>query len=140
MQVTVTRVICNSCGSTHALLPAFIVPYKTFTLQSILYVTENAIKTSVLKLSEKLKISVELIYSFIALLTGFFCYADSLNREEYKTKNFNKKYFLNNCIAICDDEFCIKFFYRYKWVFLMTKFQNKRPPPITIGVNLIAST
>ena len=29
-KVTVTRVICNSCGSTHALLPSFIVPYKIF--------------------------------------------------------------------------------------------------------------
>lgn len=135
--VSVTRVICNSCGATHALLPDFIVPYKSFSRDSILYVVTNAVSSSVLKVSEKLSISMELIYSFIAIILGFFNYVDSLNREQNYQKNFNKNYFLLNCLIICNDEFDIKFFDRYKWIFLMTKFQNKKPPPITVGVNLI---
>ncbi len=139
-QVSVTRVICNSCGSTHALLPSFIVPYKIFSLDSILYTVQNSMRSSVIVLSEKLKISFELIYSFIALISGFFNYVDSLNREQNQFKNFNHDYFLLNCLSICDQKFNINFFYRYKWIFLMTKFQNQKSPPITIGVNLIAST
>ena len=135
-QVSVTRVICNSCGSTHALLPAFIVPYKIFSLDSILYVVQNSMLSSVIALSEKLKISIALIYSFIALILGFFCHVDSLNREQNQYNNFNKTYFLLNCLTICDQEFNINFFYRYKWIFLMTKFQNQTSPPITIGINL----
>jgi hypothetical protein len=138
--VCVTRVICNSCGATHALLPDFIAPYKTFSRDSILYVVASAAASSVLKVSEKLSISMELIYSFIAIVLGFFNYADSLNREQNFQKNFNENYFLLNCLTICNAEFDLKFFNRYKWIFLMTKFQNKKPPPITIGVNLIAST
>ena len=135
-QVKVTRVICNSCGSTHALLPAFIVPYKIFSLDSILYVVQNSMLSSVIALSEKLKISIALIYSFIALILGFFCHVDSLNREQNQYKDFNKTYFLLNCLTICNQEFNINFFNRYKWIFLMTKFQNQTSPPITIGINL----
>lgn len=139
-QVSVTRVICNSCGSTHALLPSFIVPYKIFSLDSILYVVQNSMLSSVIELSEKLKISFELIYSFIALTIGFFYHVDSLNREQNQYKNFNQNYFLLNCLTICDQKFNINFFNRYKWIFLMTKFQYQKSPPITIGINLIAST
>lgn len=139
-RVTVTRVICNSCGSTHALLPSFVIPYKIFSRESFLYVVFQACSTSVLKISEKLNISFQLIYSFIALVLSFFPYADSLNREQPLYKNLNQTYFVLNCLVICDTNFNINFFKRYKWIFLMTKFQNKKPPPLTIGVNLIAST
>lgn len=139
-KVTVTRVICNSCGSTHALLPNFIVPYKIFSRESVLYVVSQAFSTSVLKVSKKISISFQLIYSFIALVLSFFSYVDSINREQPLYKNLNQTYFALNCLVICDTNFNINFFKRYKWIFLMTKFQNKKPPPLTIGVNLIAST
>lgn len=139
-KVTVTRVICNSCGSTHALLPIFVVPYKIFSRDSFLYVVSQAYSTSVLKTAEKLSLSFQLIYSFIATVLSFFPYIDSLNREKSLYKNFNKTYFILNCLAICDENFYLYFFKRYLWIFLMTKLQNKKPPPFTIGVNLIAST
>lgn len=139
-KVTVSRAICNSCGSTHALLPSFIVPYKIFSQESILYVVSQAYSTSVLRLSEKLNTSFQFIYSMIALVLSFFMYADSLNREQQLYKNFNQTYFVFNCLVICDNNFNLNFFKRYKWLFLMSKFQFKKPPPLTIGVNLIAST
>ena len=139
-KITVTRVICNSCGSTHALLPNFIVPYKIFSRESILYVVENSLSSSVLKIAEKMNLSIQLIYSFITLVLSFFNYADSLNRSQSSHHNFNEKYFIENCLEICDEKFCVDFFNRYIWIFLMTKFQNEKPPPLTIGVNLISST
>lgn len=139
-KVTVTRVICNSCGSTHALLPSFIVPYKIFSRESFLYAVSQAYSTSVLKTSKKLNISFQLIYSFISLVLSFFPYVDSLNRDKPFYKNLSQTYFALNCLLTCDSNFNINFFKRYKWIFLMTKFQNKKAPPLTIGVNLIVST
>ena len=134
-KVSVSRAICNSCGSTHALLPSFIVPYRIFSMWSILYVISKAFSSSVTFFSQKLNISIELIYSFLALILSFFDFADSLNREYNFFCNFNKKYFILNCFSICDDKFCISFFYRYKWLFLMSKFRNIKPPPIYISIN-----
>ena len=48
-KVIVTRVICNSCGATHSLLPSFIVPYKIFSCDSILNVVSEVSTTSVIK-------------------------------------------------------------------------------------------
>lgn len=139
-KVTVTRVICNSCGSTHALLPRFIVPYKIYSFESILYTVSYAYSTSVLKTAEKLNLSFQLIYSFIFTFVSFFNHADSLNREKHTYNNFNQAYFFLNCLDICNESFYSEFFKRYMWIFLMTKFRNKKPPPITIGINFIAST
>ena len=139
-KVSITRVICNSCGSTHALLPNFIIPYKIFSRESILYIITEAMSSSILKTAQKLNISFQLIYSFFALILSFFSYADSLNREQSLYKNFDKTYFTLNCLIICNENFNVNFFERYKWIFLMSKFQNKKPPPVYIGVNLMAST
>lgn len=139
-KVSVARVICNSCGSTHALLPNFIIPYKIFSRESILNVVSSASSSSVPKTAEKLNISFQLIYSFFALILSFFSYVDSLNREQSLYQNFDKTYFTLNCLVICDDDFCVNFFKHYKWIFLMTKFQNIKPPPINIGINLMPST
>lgn len=134
-KVSITRVICNSCGSTHALLPNFIVPYKIFSRESFLYSVSQACATSVITIAEKLGLSFQLIYSFIALVLSFFHHADSLNRHENLYENFSQEYFSLNCLTLCDNSFGIKFFYRYSWIFLMTKFQNIEAPPVSIGIN-----
>ena len=139
-RVSVTRVRCNSCKSTHALLPNFIVPYKNFSFESILNIVTEACSSSVLKTAEKLQLSYQLIYSFINLLLLFFNYIDSLNREKELYSNFNKSFYLKNCLKICNINFKIIFFNRYKWIFLMTKCRNKLSPPFTIELNLIIST
>ena len=139
-KVRVTRVICKSCNSTHALIPDFIVPYKIYSRESILGLVEESATCPITKLSNQAEATIQLIYSFIHLVLSFFNQADSLNREQNWHKNFNEEYFISNCVEICNEKFNIKFFKRYKWIFLMTKFQNTTSPPIHIGVNLIAST
>lgn len=136
-RVRVTRVICKSCGSTHALLPNFLVPYKIYTRDSILATIAESLNSSAIKVAEMVEASMQLVYAFIQLLLGFFPHADSLNREQNWYENFNEEYFLLKCVEICNQDFDIKFFERYKWIFLMTKFQNMKSPPIVIGVNLI---
>jgi len=36
--LTITRVICRSCGRTHALLPAWLVPYSRISLDDHVYI------------------------------------------------------------------------------------------------------
>ena len=128
-KVTVSRVICNSCGSTHALLPDFIVPYRITSRGSILYIVSTAMSTSVLKTAEKFNISFQQIYAFIALVLSFYAYADSLNKQLNLSNNFNKKYYVLNCVTFCDVNFNINYFKHNKWIFLMKAFQNKTSPP-----------
>src|SRR5574344_2435185 len=140
--VNITRVKCNSCNSTHALLPSFLVPYKIFTSESILNIITSATKTSVLKTAELLKISYELIYYYIALLIAFWSDLVILNNEkEYiHRKNFDKIYLFNNCLNFCNANFKSDFLHFFKWCFLMSKFRNTLSCKIYIGTSIFAST
>lgn len=132
--LTVTRVICNSCGQTHACLPNFIIPYKIISRDTILSFVFQSSHTTVLKVAEKLQISFQLIYYYLDIFMSFFAQVDLLNNEKNFTKNFNKKYFTQNCIKLCNDEFMRQYFLHYNWIFLMTKFRNTTSPPIHIGL------
>ena len=133
--VSVNRVICNSCGSTHALLPSFIVPYKTFSRYSILHIVAEISSSSIAKVAEKFQLSFQLVLSFFAIFMSFFHFVDSLNRQENLYQNFDETFFKLHSLLFCDDKFALLFFKRYKWIFLMTKFRNIKSPPIFIGVS-----
>lgn len=136
--ISITRVICNSCGSTHALLPDFIVPYKTFSFDSIIYIIAEVASSSAYQVANKLNLSFQFIYSLIAIFTLFFPQISLLQRQtnfHNQTTNFDIQYFSLNCINICDDSFLQLYFVYYHWVFLMTKFRNISVPSIYIGTN-----
>ena len=136
--LSVTRAICNSCGSTHALLPDFIVPYKTFSFNSIIYIIAEVASSSAYQVANKFNFSFQFVYSIIALLVLFFPQISLLKRQtnfHKQNTNFDVQYFSLNCINICDDDFLQLFFIYYHWAFLMTKFRNIPAPPINIGAN-----
>lgn len=45
--IKIQRLKCKNCNKTHALLPSFIVPYKTFALDIILHTLSNISSLSV---------------------------------------------------------------------------------------------
>ena len=138
-KVSITRVKCNSCNATHALLPSFVVPYKTYSLESFLYVVSQARSSSAIKVAEALNLSFQLIYYFIATVLSFFNHADSLNREQGLYKNFDRTYFALHCLSICDANFKIMYFNRYQWLFLMTKFQINKPPDLVVDIYIMTN-
>ena len=71
-KVVVQRVICTSCNHTHALLPNFIVPYKIMALFSIAQITQRAFISSAYKLAETINLSVQMIYTYMAIVLAFF--------------------------------------------------------------------
>ena len=63
-QVDILRVICESCGHTHAILPEIIIPYGSYSILFILTVLRDYYtrSCSIRELCEKYQIAVATIY------------------------------------------------------------------------------
>ncbi len=140
--VSVQRVICNSCNHTHALLPNFIVPYKIMALFSIAQIVQKASISSAYKLAEIIKLSVQMIYTYIAVVLAFFDDFKILNnsKEYYCTQNFNQSYFFTNCIQLSNSKYRLDFFEFYNWFLFMQKFRNNSSPPVTLSISKMPPT
>lgn len=126
--VIIIRYRCDSCGHTHALLPEFLVPYRSYSIFFILSVLKEyfAKSLTIEKISEKYGVSASTIYTWKALflknkkiwlgLLEDFCItaADFINS------------FLNKYIYVLED-----FFLESKLSFLQTPRQriNAHSPP-----------
>ena len=141
-RLSVQRVICNSCNHTHALLPNFIVPYKIMALFSIAQIVQRACISSAYKLAEAINLSVQMIYTYMAIVLAFFDDFKILNnsKEYYNTPKFNQKYFLMNCINLSQANYRLDFFEFYNWLLFMQKFRNNVSPPITISISKVPPT
>ena len=141
-RVSIQRVICTSCNHTHALLPNFIVPYKIMAIFSIAQIVKRASISSAYKLAETINLSVQMIYSYIAIVLAFFDNFRILNnsKEYRRTQNFNKKYFLTNCVELSSDNYRFDFFEFYNWLLFMQKFRDNSSPPITISISKVPPT
>lgn len=136
-KVNVQRIKCKSCNHTHALLPNFVVPYKITSIYSIAEIAQRASLSSAYKLAEIIDLSMRMIYMYIAIVLAFFNDFKILNNsnESKYIKNFNKKYFLTNCINLSNVEYRLDFFELYNWVLFMQKFRNNSSPPVTICIS-----
>ncbi len=61
MKINILRLLCNSCNSTHAILPNDVVPYCIYTFSCMFHVlVQHFVEhCSVLKLCRKFKISFQ---------------------------------------------------------------------------------
>jgi len=130
-KITVTRVKCKSCGSTHAILPHFIVPYKIMASPSIINIVSEAAKTTVLAAAEKFKISYQIIYTYLHLIYSFFDDTSMVSKQHY-SRNFSEEYLKSNIATIVDSDFKKNFFSYHKWIYLMTRYRDDTSPPIYI--------
>ena len=64
-QVIIIRYRCASCGHTHALLPEFLIPYRSYSILFIISVLKDyfAKSLTIEKISEKYGISASTIYT-----------------------------------------------------------------------------
>ena len=134
-RVIVTRIICNSRDTTHALLPYFIVPYKVYSFDAICSIVNDAANSSALKVAEKLSISYQLIYNFISVFFLFYKNASILNNKNKYLSKLNKISYLKIFSSLClDNDFRFHHLIFFKWVFLMSKFQNTNYNSVSIGM------
>lgn len=137
-KMSVLRLKCSSCRSTHAVLPNDIIPYCIYSFSTIINIlTRYYVKNEkILTIGEELYISFQLIYNFISRFLEFLDsslivlknlglfnisstpseLAAAINQYQNNNNNFSYQYFFNS-----------------KWVFLMSKFHNILSPKIFIG-------
>ena len=65
-KITVSRIICSSCGHTHAILPEIIIPYSSYSLIFILKVLRDYYLShmTVQQLCDKYTIAASTLYSW----------------------------------------------------------------------------
>lgn len=141
-RVKVQRVSCCSCGHTHALLPNFVAPYKIMAICSIAEIVQKASISTAYKLAETINVSIQMIYKYIAIVLAFFDDFKILNnsKENNHIQNFNKKYFLTNCIELSNYKYKLEYFGFFNWVLFMQKFRNNSSPPITVAISKMPPT
>jgi len=135
----ILRVKCTSCGSTHAILPADIIPYKQFDYLSFIAILENYFyfDQSGYELSNKFNVSFQTIYSFI---NTFLIFKNStfvtLRIMEIIENLFSKK--SSKLISYLKDEIgFINFISHFQsinhWPYLMTKYRTVVTSSIFVG-------
>jgi hypothetical protein len=68
-RICVQRILCNSCGSTHALLADILIPYSSYSLRFVLHVLRAYFyrRYTVAQLCEKFSIAIATIYKWKSL-------------------------------------------------------------------------
>lgn len=137
-KMSIIRLKCSSCSSTHAILPNDIIPYCIYSFSTIINIlTRRYIKNEkILAIGEDLSISFQLIYNFISRFIKFLdsCLIVLKNLGLYNISTTPSKVaaaiaqYQNN-----NNNFLYQYFFNSKWMFLMTKFHNILSPKIFIG-------
>lgn len=138
-KIEILRLKCSSCNTTHAVLPADTIPYCIYAYSHMLTaVSEYFIyKKSILETSDKFQISFQTLYSFISRFQTFLNQCIQVLRMISFWRNDENPAFLDVLTAIKNNfpngKFPKLFFNETKGVFLMKKFLNILPRPISIG-------
>lgn len=137
-RLTILRMLCKSCDSTHAILPYDIIPYKIYD-RSIFYciLTDHFVcKETIESISEKYNISTRVICEFIKI---FRIFLNSLCLFLKVLIGFSGDISTIAEIIILITKHPKYYLYQYynhtKWIFLMNKFKNSLSKSIYVGVH-----
>lgn len=110
--INIKRVICKDCNSTHALIPNFIIPYKIYSKDTIIFCLKKSLDLNLLNIQNIFNIDRQLIlnwkkqfYSYL----NFICTFYSIFNDDYNILNK-----LSN-----DINFCFDFFIKFRKIFLL---------------------
>ena len=68
LKITVPRLICKNCNSTHALLPDFCIPLKQYSKQAILSIASEASKSSTENVAKNLNVESKQVRRFLNIV------------------------------------------------------------------------
>ena len=135
-RMTILRVKCSSCNSTHAILPNDIIPYCIYSFSFVLNVLTEFYSSDcrVLDICLNFSISFQLIYMFVQRFLAFL----SSVLLALRNLGFNLTAEPSKVLDTINSfktfrEFLYQYFFNCKWVFLMFKFKNITPRPVFIG-------
>lgn len=138
-KLTILRLLCKSCSSTHAVLPGDIIPYGVYDKTYILNVLSAyfVYNQSILMLSQKYSISYQTLYNFIRKFRSFL---NSIYIVLKTLINFyediSNEAAIINAINDYPGNFSYHFYISTKWIVLMTKFKDILPKRIYVGGHL----
>jgi len=131
-KITILRLLCTSCDSTHAILPNDIIPYKTFSESTINYILQKyfVFEQSISMISKELNLSYQfvrsIIYKALMFVRILFVFLRLLGVE------LISPHFPNIIFKALYGHFkdtktlSIEYYQNEQWPFLMTKFFNKK--------------
>jgi hypothetical protein len=135
-EMCILRLKCNSCNSTHAILPNDVIPYCVYSFSFIInvltkyYSKDNKIKD----ICSLFSISFQLIYNFISKLLIFLKSTFSvLNNLGCEVPCTPQKLVLTINLYQQNRDFLYSYLFNTQWMFLMKKFHNILSHPIYIG-------
>ena len=126
IKITVPRVKCSNCNSTHALLPDFCIPLKQYSNQAVLSIASEAGKTSTENVATKLNIDSKQVRRFVNIVKSNM--NNILLIHTKQETSFKSKIDCNSSVNVIieslPENFTEIFFEEYSYVFLYVK--NKR--------------
>lgn len=126
-KICVPRLKCSNCGSTHAVLPSFCVPFKQYSKQAILEIAIQATESSTETVSESLNLESKQIRRFVNIVKHSINNIKQLSKiypAEFKnntTIDFN----LNTIIQELPKNFDELYFKEFRVIFLYKKIKRK---------------
>lgn len=112
LTINIKRVLCKSCNHTHALIPNFIVPYKVYTKDAIVFCLYKYCNYNNLsKVQNIFNVDRQLILNWknqFNIYLSFICTFYS---------SVDIKYILN--MLFIDVNFCFEFFIKFMKIFLL---------------------
>jgi len=137
--LNILRLICNSCKTTHAVLPADVIPYGIYSFSCIMQVLAMYFLESqeILSIFKKFKISFQLIYIFIKKFINQFCPCINFLRI-FLSLEIDFRFSPKSILSVINTSFnLINFQFQYlnfsNSVFLMSRCQNILSKQLHIG-------
>jgi hypothetical protein len=131
-KLTILRLLCTSCNSTHAILPNDIIPYKTFTESTINYILHRyfVFEEPISNVSKELNLSYQfvrsLIYKALMFVRFIFVFLRILGIELISLDSPSSVFKAIYSHFKDTKTLSIEYFQNQQWPFLMTKFFNKK--------------
>lgn len=134
--LSVLRLKCTSCNSTHAILPSDVIPYSIYSLTIFLTITSEVLlaNNTLSHIAQTYHISYQLIAWFLQRLSSF----EASCKLVFKELQIHDELTLSSMLSriISRPTFTNEYFMYTRWAFLMQKFRNLFPKPIYIGSSL----
>lgn len=127
LNIAVPRLKCSNCGSTHAVLPSFCVPFKQYSKQAILEIASEASITNTETVANNLNIDEKQVRRFVNLVNN--ARNNILLISNTYPNQFNKKIDstskLSNIISEIPSNIDEIYFEEFRSIFLYEKSKRK---------------
>ena len=127
LKIQIFRMKCSNCGSTHAVLPDFCIPFKRYSKQAIIEIAIEASETSTENISERLNIDPKQIRRVVNIVKDANNNILQLSKI-YPTKLKNNITIDSNLHTIIQElpkDFEELYFKEFRVIFLYKKIKRK---------------